>query len=72
MIRIVQPAQVQSQKATHSRAEALARAETNLNNLMNLATQPGVYDMVVFPETTYPFVVMPGDTFDFVKIINNN
>ena len=69
IIRIVQPAQVQSQKATHSRAEALARAEINLNNLMNLVTQPGVYDMVVFPETTYPFVVMPGDTFDFVKMI---
>ena len=69
IIRIVQPAQVQSQKATHSRAEALARAEINLNNLMNLVTQPGVYDMVVFPETTYPFVVMPGDTFDCVKMI---
>lgn len=69
IIRIVQPAQVQSQKATHSRAEALARAEINLNNLMNLVTQPGVYDMVVFPETTYPFVIMPGDTFDFVKMI---
>ena len=69
IIRIVQPAQVQSQKATHSRAEALARAEINLNDLMNLVTQPGVYDMVVFPETTYPFVVMPGDTFDFVKMI---
>ena len=69
IIRIVQPAQVQSQKATHNRAEALARAEINLNNLMNLVTQPGVYDMVVFPETTYPFVVMPGDTFDFVKMI---
>ena len=69
MVRIVQPANSQLQKATHSRAEALARAETNLNNLMNLATQPGVYDMVLFPETTYPFVVMPGDTFDFVKII---
>ncbi len=69
MVRIVQPANSQLQKATHSRAEALARAETNLNNLMNLATQPGVYDMVVFPETTYPFVVVPNDTFDFVKMI---
>lgn len=69
MIRIVQPAQAQSQKATHSRAEALARAESNLSNLMALATQPGEVDIVVFPETTYPFVVVPNDTFEFVKKI---
>ena len=69
MIRIVQPGQSQSDKATHSREEALARAEYNLQNLMMLATQPGNPDIIVFPETTYPFAVMPNDDFDFVRML---
>ncbi len=69
MIRIVQPANSQSQKATHSRAEALAHAELNLQKIMMLATQPGAADIVILPETTYPFVVMPNDKFEFVRYI---
>lgn len=69
MIRIVQPGQSQSDKATHSREEALARAEYNLRNLMSLASQDGNPDIIVFPETTYPFAVMPNDDFEFVRTL---
>ena len=69
MLRIVQPGQSQSDKATHSRAEALARAEYNLRNLMSLALQDGNPDIIVFPETTYPFAVMKNDDFEFVRTL---
>ena len=69
MIRIVQPANSQSVKATQNRADAIAQAELNLQNLVRLAMQPGTMDVVILPETTYPFVVMPGDTVDFARLI---
>lgn len=37
MIRIVQPGQSQSRKATHNRDQALQNARENLNNLVSLA-----------------------------------
>ncbi|MBR2412633.1 MAG: apolipoprotein N-acyltransferase [Alphaproteobacteria bacterium] len=61
MVRIVQPGISQSQKATHNREEALRRAEENLKRLYDLANVPGDYDIVLFPETTYPLAVLPGD-----------
>jgi len=61
MVRIVQPGVSQSQKATHNREEALRRAEENLKRLYDLANVPGNYDIVLFPETTYPLAVLPGD-----------
>ena len=69
IIRIVQPGALQSDKATHSRAEALQKAEFNMRNLMELALQPGMPDLIVMPETTYPYVVMPNDRLEFVKFI---
>ena len=71
MIRIVQPGQAQSDKATHSRAAALARAEYNLRNLIMLASQPGNHGVIVLPETTYPFAVMPDDDFEFVRMLGH-
>lgn len=57
-IRIVQPAQSQSQKMSYSRADALRQANENIQNLLRLATADGVRpDLIVFPETTYPFVM---------------
>lgn len=69
MMRIVQPANSQSAKSTQNRADAIVQAELNLQNLIMLAMQPGAADVVILPETTYPFVVMPRDTFDFAKLI---
>lgn len=66
IIRIVQPAKSGEQKATHSRAEAIANAEKNIVDLVNLASTPGKYDFIVFPETSYPYMVYRED-LDFVK-----
>ncbi|MBQ8255426.1 MAG: apolipoprotein N-acyltransferase [Alphaproteobacteria bacterium] len=70
LIRVVQPAISQSQKATHSREQALQNAEYNLRNLMALAMQPGDVDVVVLPETAYPFVLVDGDTVPMAGAIN--
>ncbi len=60
IIRIVQPGQSQSQKATHNRAQALRNAQENLHKMMALAGGAGA-DIVILPETAYPFAVVPGD-----------
>ena len=69
MIRIVQPGATQSQKATHNRAAALQRATENLHRLYDLASAPGQVDLVVFPETTYPLVVLPDDAIDLSRML---
>lgn len=61
LIRIVQPGTSQSQKATHDREAAIQNAEYNLRNLFGLATISGNPDLIIFPETTYPFVIVDGD-----------
>lgn len=59
IIRIVQPARNQADKMSYSsRADRIAWAEDNVRNLIRLAAQPGNPDLIVFPETTYPFVVV--------------
>lgn len=57
LIRIVQPAKSAVQKASHSRQEAVKNAEENIRNLFVLASADGNPDLVVLPETSYPFVV---------------
>lgn len=61
LVRIVQPAQSAVQKATHSRSRAIQNANYNINVLENLAGATGEFDLVIFPETSYPFVMMPND-----------
>lgn len=61
VVRIVQPAQSQSQKMSQSRAEAVQQANNNVIRLIELAAVPGNPDVIVFPETSYPFVVVDGD-----------
>lgn len=67
MLRIIQPGKSQMQKATHNRADALKTAEYNLRQLFDLASVEGDVDIVILPETTYPFVVLPDDVIDFAK-----
>lgn len=69
LIRIVQPAQSAVQKGTHSRQAALQNAQYNLQNLIRLALAEGDFDFVVFPETSYPFAVVPGDIIEMGQII---
>ena len=72
LIRVVQPATSQAQKATHSREQALQNAEYNLRNLISLATIEGEPDLIVFPETTYPFVVMDNDSMPLGAILGRD
>ena len=74
MIRIVQPAQSQSQKMVYSRADALKRAEENLVRLFQLAASDGgdKPDLVVFPETTYPYTVTDGDDMPLASALKTN
>ena len=67
LIRVVQPAQSAAQKATHSRTAAILNANHNLQVLENLALAEGDFDLVVFPETAYPFVVVDGDDIAIAK-----
>ena len=70
MLRIVQPGLSQSQKATHNRAEALQKASDNLYNLVKLANVDNNADIILFPETAYPFVVMKDDLIDVARYLN--
>lgn len=68
ILRIVQPGESQLQKATHNRAEALQRAEYNLRNLMSLAQKEEHADIIIMPETSYPFVVLPSDNIEMATV----
>lgn len=69
MLRIVQPATSQLQKATHNRADALKTAEYNLRQLFDLASADGDVDIIILPETTYPWVVLADDEIDFARAL---
>lgn len=69
VIRVVQPAQSAVQKASHSRAEALKNAEENIKNLILLAVAPYKPDLIIFPETSYPFVVVRDDVLPIADAI---
>jgi len=70
LVRVIQPAQNAVQKATHSRAAAIANANYNLGVLENLARAEGEFDLVVLPETSYPFVVTDGDDISIARNLN--
>jgi apolipoprotein N-acyltransferase len=66
-VRIVQPAKSAIDKASHSREQAIANAEANIKNLVELArTGDKKTDLIVFPETSYPYMIA-GDDTPFVK-----
>ena len=69
MLRIVQPASSQSQKATHNRLDALRYAEYKDSNLMNMASADGDVDIIVMPETAYPFVVLNTDNVEMAAYL---
>ena len=72
LIRIVQPATSQDQKMSYSRDDAVARAERNVRNLLALGAGGDVRpDLIVYPETTYPFVITDDD-MPFSKILNTD
>ena len=73
MIRIVQPALSQSQKMVYSREDALKRAEENLVRLFQLASADAdTPDLVVFPETTYPYTLVDSDDMPLASALKTN
>lgn len=76
LIRVVQPARRQDEKMSYtSRADALHHAEENVRNLLALGAggdSDSMPDLIVYPETTYPFVITDDDDIPFSKILNTN
>ena len=72
VIRIVQPAQSQSQKIGATRADAVRVASENVRNLINLASAPGNPNIVVFPETSYPFAIVDNDNMPIANVLRRN
>jgi len=72
MIRIVQPAESQSQKMVYSREGALKRAEENLVRLFQLAAADGKPDLIVFPETTYPYTIVDYEDMPLATALKTN
>lgn len=65
MVRVVQPARSQSDKISYSsRNDRIARAVENVRGLVTLADEASAPDLIVFPETTYPFAIVPNDTLE--------
>lgn len=65
MVRIVQPARSQSDKISYSsRNDRIARAVENVRGLVALSNAETAPDLIVFPETTYPFAIVPNDTLE--------
>jgi apolipoprotein N-acyltransferase len=70
LIRIVQPAGSAEEKATHSQRQAVANAERNIQNLIRLAAEnPAPADLIIFPETAYPYVVADDD-FPLARVLD--
>ncbi len=69
IVRIVQPARSATQKATHSRIVAMQNANYNLQVMASLASEDGEHELVIFPETAYPFVMMPGDRMSLAQFL---
>ncbi|MBQ2005381.1 MAG: apolipoprotein N-acyltransferase, partial [Alphaproteobacteria bacterium] len=72
LIRVVQPAIDQAQKATHDRATAMRNADFNLRRMVALASSTAQPDLIVFPETAYPFVIVEGDMMPLAAALGTN
>ena len=73
IIRIVQPAESAVYKMPSNKAEAREIANQKVRDLFIWATKDSsvVPDIIVFPETTYPYTIVDKD-FPFSKILNTN
>ena len=73
LIRIVQPAKSQSYKIPQSKQEAINTAEQKIRDLFILGTsdKSSTPDIIVYPETVYPYVVVD-EKFPLAHILNTN
>lgn len=70
VVRIVQPVTSQAKKIALSRADALIQAQNRVDDLANLAGDVSNVDLVVYPETSYPFVLQSNDVMPIAVKIN--
>ncbi|MFQ6777926.1 MAG: apolipoprotein N-acyltransferase [Alphaproteobacteria bacterium] len=70
MIRIVQPALNQSVKMAKTRNEAIEIANKKIQDLIDLTGNINNVDLIVYPETMYPFVVLDDDEIPIAKHLN--
>lgn len=73
LIRVIQPAESAAYKTPKSREDANLIAEQKIRDLFVWATadKSGTPDIIVFPETAYPYVIVD-DNFPLARILNTN
>lgn len=71
IIRIVQPATDQDEKTPFIVYDRMTRAKNRMNDLVQMASGGGA-DIVVYPETTYPFAVLHDDIMPMASELNTN
>ncbi|MCQ2580655.1 MAG: apolipoprotein N-acyltransferase [Alphaproteobacteria bacterium] len=70
VVRIVQPATTQQKKISLSRVDALNQAKNRIQSLIDLAGDVSNVDLVVYPETSYPFVLLRNDVLPIAEKLN--
>ena len=70
VLRLIQPATIQSEKSIFFE-DSVKEEKDIISNFVRLADKDlNNIDLIIFPETTYPFVITKNSIFDFVKKIN--
>ncbi|MFQ6760487.1 MAG: apolipoprotein N-acyltransferase [Alphaproteobacteria bacterium] len=69
VVRIVQPATTQQKKISLSRVDALNQAKNRVSDLIKLAGDVSNVDFIVYPETSYPFVLLRDDVMPIASAL---
>lgn len=69
VVRIIQPATTQQKKISLSRVDALNQAKNRVSDLIKLAGDVSNVDFVVYPETSYPFVLLRDDVMPIASAL---
>ena len=67
VVRVVQPVTTQESKIALSRADALNQAKNRVDELAKMAGDVSGVDVVLYPETSYPFALRPDDYMPIAK-----
>ncbi len=72
IIRIIQPARSQSDKMALGYMDAMRQAMDNVVFMRKLSTAPNSAGLVIFPETAYPFTLMPGEATGLGTVLHTD
>lgn len=72
VMRIVQPATSQETKIALSRLDAVNQAKNRVDALTKMAGDVSGVDLVIYPETSYPFVVLEQDVLPIAQDLQKN